>query len=113
MSRGVVGQLGWRPSVDQHRAVRPDCHSKSKVTEVSWLIDARAAEALSCLGLRERGDCMPGRMLIFSVICTCPHASRPRPLELLGAERSTGCVTIRSEEAVGLLNRGQPGRADG
>ena len=45
------------------------------------LVDSRAAEALAGLGLRERGDRVPGHVLIFGVIGPCPDASRPRDLE--------------------------------
>jgi glycosyltransferase involved in cell wall biosynthesis len=72
----------------------------------------RAAEAIAGLSLRERGDRVPGHVLIFSVIGPCPDASRPRPLEFVSAECPAACITIRIQEAIGLLDRGQLVRAD-
>src|SRR6266508_6618316 len=76
------------------------------------LVDSRAAKARAGLSLSERGDRVTGHMLIFGVIGPCPDTGRPRALDLVSAEYTGAGITIRIQEAVGLLDRGQLVRAD-
>ena len=56
---------------------------------------------------------MAGHVLILGVIGPGPHAGRPRALDLVGTEHTGAGIEIRTEEAVGLLDRRQLVRADG